>query len=93
MTYTVTKGDSLWRIAGKADVYGNALEWPLIFKSNADKIKHADLIYPKQDLDVVKNPLKTDADSAAWYAKHRGPWKHHKADKRDRRWLDGTLHQ
>ena len=93
MTYTVTKGDSLWRIAGKADVYGNALEWPLIFKSNADKIKHADLIYPKQDLDVVKNPLKTDADSAAWYAKHRGAWKHHKADKRDRRWLDGTLHQ
>jgi len=90
-TYTVMRGDSLWRIAGKSDVYGNALEWPLIFKANADSIKHADLIYPKQDLNVVSNPLKTDVDSATWYAQHRGAWKNHKADRRDREWLDGTL--
>jgi len=74
-TYTVVRGDSLWRIAGKSEVYGNSLEWPLIFKNNADTIKHADLIYPKQDLNVVTNPLKTDVDSATWYAQHRGPWK------------------
>ncbi|HVA55320.1 MAG TPA: hypothetical protein VNI53_05935 [Gammaproteobacteria bacterium] len=90
-TYTVMRGDSLWRIAGKSDVYGNPLEWPLIFKNNADSIKHADLIYPKQDFNVVSNPLKTDVDSATWYAQHRGPWQHHKADKRDRRWLSGDL--
>ncbi|MHB8405774.1 MAG: LysM peptidoglycan-binding domain-containing protein [Gammaproteobacteria bacterium] len=90
-TYTVMRGDSLWRIAGKSDVYGNALEWPLIFKNNADSIKHADLIYPKQDLNVVSNPLKTDVDSATWYAQHRGAWKNHKADRRDREWLNGTL--
>jgi LysM repeat protein len=90
-TYTVMRGDSLWRIAGKSDVYGNPLEWPLIFKNNADSIKHADLIYPKQDLNVVTNPLKSDVDSATWYAQHRGPWKNHKADRRDRRWLSGDL--
>lgn len=89
MTYTVVKHDSLWKISGKADVYGNPYEWPLIYKANADKIKHADLIYPKQELDVAKNPLKTDADSAVEYAKHRGAWHGHKADKKDRKWANG----
>lgn len=90
-TYTVVKGDSLWRIAGKSTVYGNSMEWPLIFKANADSIKHADLIYPNQNLNVMTNPLKTDVDSATWYAGHRGAWQHHKADNRDRRWLSGDL--
>lgn len=90
-TYTVVRGDSLWRIAGKSDVYGNSLEWPLIFKANSDSIKHADLIYPKQNLNVMTNPLKTDADSATWYAQHRGAWKNHRADKRDQEWLNGTM--
>lgn len=91
MTYTVVRGDSLWKIAGKSDVYGNPFEWPLIFKANADKIKHADTIYPKQNFDVTKNPLKTDADAASDYAKHRGAWQHHKADKRDRKWLNKSM--
>ncbi len=90
-TYTVVKGDSLWRISGKSDVYGNPLEWPLIFKTNSDSIKHADMIFPKQDLNVVTNPLKTNVDSATWYAQHRGAWKNHKADHRDQRWLNGDL--
>ena len=47
----------------------------MIFKTNTDYIKHADLIFPKQNLNVVSNPLKTDADSATWYAKHRGAWR------------------
>jgi len=89
MTYTVLKGDSLWRIAGKSDVYGNPYAWPLIYKNNTDKIKHADLIYPKQDLDVNKNPAQADIDSAADYAKHRGAWRHHKADKKDKKWANG----
>lgn len=90
-TYTVTKGDSLWRIAGKSVTYGNPLEWPLIFKANASSIKHADLIFPNQNLNVVTNPLKSDVDSATWYAQHRGAWQNHKADHRDQEWLNGTL--
>ncbi|HSC48128.1 MAG TPA: LysM peptidoglycan-binding domain-containing protein, partial [Gammaproteobacteria bacterium] len=89
MTYSVVKGDSLWRIAGKSDVYGNPYEWPLIYKANADKIKHADLIYPKQQFDVTKNPAKADADAAADYAKHRGAWRGHKADKKDKKFAAG----
>jgi nucleoid-associated protein YgaU len=89
MTYSVVKGDSLWRIAGKSDVYGNSYEWPLIYKSNTDKIKHADLIYPKQDLTVMKNPTQADSDSAVNYAKHRGAWRHHRADKKDQKWAAG----
>ncbi len=89
MTYNVVKGDSLWRIAGKPDVYGNPYQWPLIYKANTDKIKHADLIYPKQDLDVVKNPTAADADAAVNYAKHRGAWRGHKADKKDKKYASG----
>ena len=89
MTYSVVKGDSLWRIAGKSDVYGNSYEWPLIYKANTDKIKHADLIFPKQDLTVNKNPAKADSDAAVEYAKHRGAWRHHRADKKDQKWASG----
>lgn len=90
MTYSVVKGDSLWRIAGKSDVYGNSYQWPLIYKANADKIKHADLIYPKQDLDVNKNPVQSDVDAAVNYAKHRGAWRGHKADKKDKKFAAGN---
>jgi nucleoid-associated protein YgaU len=89
MTYTVVKGDSLWRIAGKSDVYGNSYQWPLLYKANADKIKHADKIYPKQSFDVVKNPTQTDADAAVSYAKHRGAWRGNKAAKKDKKFAAG----
>ena len=89
MTYTVVRGDSLWRIAGKSDVYGNPYEWPLIYKANADKIKHADKIYPKQSFDVAKNPAQADSDAAVNYAKHRGAWRGNKAAKKDKKYAAG----
>lgn len=90
MTYTVSRGDSLWRIAGKSEVYGNPFEWPLIYKANTDKIKHADKIYPKQSFDVVKNPTQADSDAAVNYAKHRGAWRHNKASKKDKKFAAGN---
>jgi nucleoid-associated protein YgaU len=46
--YTVVKGDSLWKIAGK--LYGNPFKWPNIYRANKDKIKNPHKIYPNQVL-------------------------------------------
>jgi len=35
-TYIVEKGDTLWDIAGKAKIYGNKYQWPLIYDANRD---------------------------------------------------------
>ena len=45
-TYTVVKGDSLWKIAKQ--FYGNGAQYTKIFEANRDKIKNANLIYPGQ---------------------------------------------
>ncbi|MGD8378499.1 MAG: LysM peptidoglycan-binding domain-containing protein [Gammaproteobacteria bacterium] len=74
MSYTVVRGDSLWKISGKSEVYGNPYEWPLIYKANSDKIKDADLIYPGQNFDVKQHPMQSDVDAAVQHAKNRGAW-------------------
>ncbi len=47
-THRVVKGECLWYIAGYDHIYGNPLQWPIIYKANTDRIKHPDLIYPGQ---------------------------------------------
>lgn len=47
-TYTVVRGDSLWKIAKK--YYGNGAQYTKIFNANRDKIKNPNLIYPGQVL-------------------------------------------
>jgi nucleoid-associated protein YgaU len=49
-TYTVKKGDCLWRIAGR--VYHNPFKWGRIYRANKDKIKNPNRIYPKQVLTI-----------------------------------------
>ena len=46
--YTVTRGDYLWRIARKPDIYSNGLAWVRIYSYNREQIKDPDLIYPNQ---------------------------------------------
>ena len=53
--YLVERRDCLWTIAEKPGVYGDAFEWPLLFKANRDTIQDPDLIYPNQNLKVDKN--------------------------------------
>ncbi len=36
--YVVKKGDSLASIAGRTDVYGDPLKWPILCRSNMDKL-------------------------------------------------------
>ncbi|MFQ5750647.1 MAG: LysM peptidoglycan-binding domain-containing protein [bacterium] len=46
--YTVVRGDYLWRISKKSDIYGDPLQWVRIYSYNKDQIKDPDLIYPDQ---------------------------------------------
>jgi hypothetical protein len=68
--YTVIKGDCLWRISGKNDIYGNPKYWPKIWEANEDgvisapynvphKVTNPNLIYPGQ---VLRIPKLTDED-------------------------------
>ncbi|TAL01642.1 MAG: LysM peptidoglycan-binding domain-containing protein [Rhodospirillaceae bacterium] len=43
---TIIKGNSLWRIARR--VYGEGIQYTVIFEANRDHIKNPDLIYPGQ---------------------------------------------
>lgn len=54
-TYTVMRGDYLWRIAGKSDIYGDAYAWMRIYTSNTDQIKDPDLIYPDQRFRIPRD--------------------------------------
>ncbi len=47
-SYTVMRGDYLWKIAAKDDIYGDAYAWMRIYTSNRDQIKNPDLIFPNQ---------------------------------------------
>ena len=72
--YAVLKGDNLWNISAKPDIYNNPYQWPLIYKANSGKIKDADLIYPGQVFDINSNPSAAEADAAVRHAKTRGAW-------------------
>jgi nucleoid-associated protein YgaU len=54
-TYTVMRGDYLWRIAKKADIYGDAYAWMRIYTSNKDLIKDPDLIFPNQSFRIPRD--------------------------------------
>lgn len=68
-TYTVVKGDCLYKIAGMKNIYGNSRLWPAIWDANksgvvsapprvAKTIPNPNLIYPGQ---VLKIPALTEA--------------------------------
>lgn len=88
MTYAVVKGDSLWTISGKSEVYGNPYAWPLIYKANSDKIKDADLIFPGQELGVDKAPTQSAMDAATKHAKTRGAWSVGAVEESDKGYLN-----
>lgn len=52
--YTVIRGDNLWDISKKDDIYGNPYQWIRIYCVNKDQIKDADLIYPEQIFNIAR---------------------------------------
>lgn len=68
-SYVVKKGDSLWKISGKKDIYDDPFKWTDIYKANKETIsswqnkynavlkegqKEADLIYPEQEFTIPR---------------------------------------
>jgi len=89
--YQVVRGDSLWSIAGKQEIYDNPYQWPLIYKSNRAQIKDADLIYPGQDFSINRNPTAAESEMAINHAKTRGAWSIGVVEESDRNYLGGNL--
>ncbi len=54
-THRVVRGESLWRIAGYDHIYGNPLQWPIIYQANTDRIKNPDLIFPGQTFVIPRD--------------------------------------
>lgn len=52
--YVVARGDSLWKIAARPDIYGNPLRWRVIYKTNRRQIKNVNVIYPGQLLKIQR---------------------------------------
>jgi len=52
--YSVIRGDCLWRIAGKKDIYDDPWKWLRIWSYNKSQIKDPDLIYPAQQFTVPR---------------------------------------
>ena len=53
-TYTVRKGDSLWRIA--SEQLGSGAKWQEIYEANKDTVKDPNLIYVDQVLEIPGAP-------------------------------------
>ena len=87
-SYSVVRGDNLWDISGKGQVYADPYQWPLIYKTNRDKIKDADLIYPGQVFDIDQNASASEIDAAINHAKTRGAWSIGDTEQSDRAYLE-----
>jgi nucleoid-associated protein YgaU len=49
--YTVVRGDSLWKIAGRNEIYNDNFAWPRIYMANKSRLRdpnNPDLIFPDQ---------------------------------------------
>lgn len=53
-SYTVKSGDSLWKISGRDEVYGNPHQWPLVYHANRKKIKNTNVIRPGQVFVIIR---------------------------------------
>ncbi len=86
-TYQVERGDNLWNISAKPEIYGNPYHWPLIYKANRDSIQDADLIYPGQVFSIDRAASSADMVDAARHARTRGAWSLGVVEESDKAYL------
>jgi nucleoid-associated protein YgaU len=53
-TYMVKKGDCLWKIAAKKEIYGDPYKWLLLYHANRDQIYDPRLIFPNTVLIIPR---------------------------------------
>lgn len=72
--YTVIKGDYLWKIAGKPDIYEDPYQWMRIYTYNRDQIKDPDLIYAEQIFKIQRSAASNEylVVKGDWLAKIAG---------------------
>jgi len=66
--YTVVRGDYLWKISGKSDIYNDPYQWMRIYSYNTDQISDPDLIEPGW---ILKIHRESGADE---YLVVKGDW-------------------
>jgi len=72
--YAVQRGDTLWGISAREQIYHDPFMWPLIYKANSQQIHDPDLIFPRQILVIPRNYAPEEAAAAIQRAKQRGAW-------------------
>jgi nucleoid-associated protein YgaU len=70
-SYTVKRGDSLWIIAGRPEVYANPWLWPLIWQANTSVIPNPKRLLAGQQLELPKHPTVQDVAQAIAVARGR----------------------
>lgn len=73
-TWTVTPGESLWKISSYFEIYSRGELWPLIFKANSGSIEDPDLIKPNQVLQIPRGSSQNEINTAVRHATTRGAW-------------------
>lgn len=52
--YVVKAGDSLWRISGRTEVFGDGAKWKTLYEANRGRVKNPDRIYPGQEIQIPR---------------------------------------
>ena len=55
--YSVKKGESLAGISGRIEVYGNSLNWPILFRHNLDKLESEEIEDSIPDM-IIREDVK-----------------------------------
>ena len=73
--YRVQRGDTLWGISAREQIYNNAFMWPLIYKANSQHIRDPDLIFPQQIFVIPRDYTPEEAAAALQRARQRSTWR------------------
>lgn len=73
--YRVQRGDTLWGISARDQIYHDAFMWPLIYKANSQHIRDPDLIFPKQIFVIPRDYTPEEAAAALQRARQRSTWR------------------